>query len=110
MKSILMAFLVLLVAASAYAALSGYAGLAPNGKKDSALTVNSVVINMTNDIEWNAYVPSTTTTCTFKTMSTATRRGTNKPVPGAAWMGRKVNSATPFINFTGCTAGFLERM
>ncbi len=110
MKTLLCVIALVLVAVSAMAALSGYQGLAPNGKKDAALTVNSTTLNMANDIEWSVYVPSSTTTCVFRTMSTATKAGLAKPIPAATWTSRKVNGATPFINFTGCTAGFGERM
>lgn len=110
MKTLLCSVALVLVAVSAFAALSGYQGFAPNGKKDAALTVNSVTVPMANDIEWAAYVPSSTTTCVYRTMSTATKVGLLKPIPAATWTSRKVNGATTFINFTGCTAGFRERM
>jgi len=80
--------------------------IAPNGKKDVTLTVNSQTVDMRGDAQWAVYA---TAACKFRTMSTATKAGTARTIPITTWLERGVNPATPFINFTGCTGGELQR-
>lgn len=81
-------------------------GFAPDGKKDVALTVNSQTVDMRNDLSWSQYAPGA---CKFRTMSTATKAGATRTLPAANWNARNVNQSTPFINFSGCTSGELQR-
>lgn len=115
MKKVLLIILVLSVAAFAFAdkgemikdgERTKVNGFAPNGKKEVLLTVNSQTVNMSDDIEWNVRA---TADCKFRTMSTVTKVGNAKTITSGTWGGRLVNPLTPYTNFSGCTAGTLER-
>lgn len=80
--------------------------IAPNGKKDTTLAVTSQTVDMRGDAQWAVYA---TAACKFRTMSTATKAGTQRTIPITTWTTRGVNSVTPFINFSGCTGGELQR-
>lgn len=77
-------------------------GYAPNGKKSTALTVNSVTLNQANNVAWSVYTP---TACKYRMMSTATKAGLTRTIPVNSSITRYKNPATPFINITGCTSG-----
>lgn len=79
---------------------------APNGKKDRNLTVNSTVVDMRLDNGWATWTP---TACSYRTMSTATKAGLKRTLPANTYNQRYVNSKTPFVNFSGCTSGELQR-
>lgn len=81
-------------------------GHAPTGSKDVTLTVASQTVNMTNDLSWSQYAPGA---CKFRTMSTATKAGIAHTLPATTWNTRNVNATSPFLNFTGCTSGELQR-
>jgi len=80
-------------------------GFAPSGKKSVQLTVNSQTTNYTDDIRWSVYTP---TACGFRLMSTATKVGIKHTLPANATTERVVNSATPYVNYSGCTNGELQ--
>ena len=82
------------------------AEFAPNGKKDINLTVNSTTVDMRLDNGWALYTP---TACVYRTMSTATKAGLKRTLPANTYNQRYVNPKTPFINFSGCTSGELQR-
>lgn len=113
-KFILIAFLVA-IAATAYAAKPGLPvdgggirvmGFAPDGKKDITLAVTSQTVDMRNDLAWSQYAPGA---CKFRSMTTATKAGLARTLPATTWNQRNVNASTPFINFSGCTSGELQR-
>lgn len=115
MKKIIIAVLVTLAAASAFALtpLPGTDGnrgnittFAPNGTKNVTTTVVSVTTDMRNDAQWTFYGMST---CKYRAMATATKSGTTNKLPAATFVTRAVNPATPFINLTGCKSGELQR-
>ena len=79
----------------------------PDGRKDVSLTVNSSTVDMRNDIQWSAFAPGD---CSFRVMSTSTKVGLKRTIKGGSWtFPRGRNSSTPFINFTSCTSGELQR-
>jgi hypothetical protein len=115
MKKILMTSVALVLASTAFATLprlpidgtgQKLQGFAPDGRKSSALTANSVVKDMTSDVRWSAYTP---TACKFRILSTATKVGPAYTLPAGATTERVVNQSTPFGNWTGCTSGELFR-
>lgn len=84
-----------------------FEGPAPDGSKISLLTVNKVTIDMTNDVWWGLYTP---TACKYRVMdSTAVAGHNQQTAPVNALTSRYVNANFPFINFSGCTNGELQR-
>ncbi len=81
-------------------------GFAPDGSKDTTLSVASQTVDMSNDVAWSAYAPGD---CKFRTMSTSTKAGAQKTILGGQWTTRVVNPESPFLNYSGCTSGELER-
>jgi len=79
---------------------------APTGQKSVALTVNSQTVNASDDLRYSIYSP---TACIFRMMTTATKSGIRHTLPANAVTARAVNPATPFLNFSGCTSGELQR-
>lgn len=78
----------------------------PNGKFDVLLTVNKqTVYDMREFIKWSIYSPA----CKFRVMSTTTKAGGWRTVPATTYIIRGVHQETPFLNFTGCTAGEVQR-
>lgn len=78
----------------------------PNGKFDALLTVTKqTVFDMRDFVKWSIYSPA----CKFRNMSTMTKAGGWRTVPATTYIIRGVHPATPFLNFTGCTAGELQR-
>jgi len=103
----------ILLAAVAYAGtgtldkVNSVQQIAPNGKKDRTLTVNSSTVDMRGDAQWAVF--SSVSTCKFRTMSTTTKAGLKRSVPQSTWLHRGVNAITPYINFSSCTNGQLQR-
>lgn len=81
-------------------------GFAPNGAKDISLGVASQTVDMRNDVAWSVNSP---VDCKYRTMSTATKAGRQKTIIASSPRTLVVNTASPFINFSGCTLGELER-
>jgi hypothetical protein len=81
-------------------------GFAPDGKKSQALTVVYTVVDTSNDTAWESYTP---TACSFRLQSTATKAGMKLSLPANARIERKTNLSTPFVSYTGCTSGELQR-
>ena len=82
-------------------------GFAPNGTLSQTLTVNSVFVDMSDSLYWNLYA---ITACKLRITPTAAKA--SYPTFTAAVntnVGRFVNRNTPFVNFTGCTNGELQR-
>lgn len=98
--------IVMVLAVSCLIGVALGAEFAPNGKKDVALTVNSTTVDMRLDNGWATWTP---TACSYRTMSTATKAGLTRTLPANTYNQRYVNSKTPFINFSGCTSGELQR-
>lgn len=83
---------------------------ATHGAYVSVLGVGSTIIDLSNDTAfsvyctnggWVRYMPSTTSTKASYV---------KVPVPLETWMTEGVHSATPFVNFSGCSTGYLKRM
>ena len=71
-----------------------------------ALTVNSLTIAMASNIQYAAY--SGSGTCFIRTMPTATKVGLSAPLPNTTWRKFAVNQNAPFVNFSGCVAGYVQ--
>lgn len=79
----------------------------PNGKFDVLLTVvKSSAYDMRTFVKWSFYG---TTACLFRNQSTATRVGTWRTMPASTFVIRGVHPATPYLNFSGCVAGEVQR-
>jgi hypothetical protein len=114
MRKYLFLALALVAASTAFAAkpelprdLTGtkVQGFAPDGKKSRQLTVNSVTVDHSSNIEWELYSP---TACKYRLMSTATKAGIALTSPANARLNTKVNSSTVHVNYTGCATGELR--
>lgn len=82
-------------------------GFASNGREAADLTHVSQTVDMSNEIAWAVF--SNRSTCKFRTMSTATKRGLTRSVPASTWTTRNIHPLAPFVNFTGCRQGELEK-
>lgn len=78
----------------------------PNGKKDQSLTVKYKRVDMRLDKSWQVYSP---VACSYRLMSTTTKAGVSHVIPAQTWHGRGVNLKTPYISYTGCANGSLQR-
>ena len=78
---------------------------APDPTKSQALSIVRTQVDMRNDITWNVYVSSN---CKFRNTSTTTRTGTLQTVTSGGYM-RAVHRKYPFVSFSGCTSGELNR-
>lgn len=80
-------------------------GAAPNGLLSQTLTVNSTTIEM--NLWWGMYTP---VDCKVRIMPT-TAKGSYPQFTALSgtFTSRLVNRLTPFINFSGCTGGELQR-
>lgn len=109
--------LMLLIPAAAFAANPGFMerdhdnlvmqGGAPNSSMTQALTIASTTVNMAGTIWWSLYVGSD---CKFRVLPTSANG--SYPQDTAVGGGRTaflVNKVSPFINFSGCTGGVLQR-
>lgn len=82
-------------------------GPAPNGTLSQILTVASTTVDATGSIWWGLYAPAD---CKYRLMPTSAKASyPQHTAPGGSLTGRVVNSATPFVNFSGCTGGELQR-
>ena len=77
----------------------------PDGTKTTTLTVSSTTVNLSNYIMYELESGSGTT-CNMRAMASVTKAN---PVTVFRTAGTRrtyaVNPATPFVNFSGCTAG-----
>jgi len=119
MKFIIAMALVLITASAGFAGLARdpnnnlIQGFAPNGMASQVLTVNSTTFDMTNQFTGFSIFAPTGTTCFIRIMKTSSKTGTvSEPVlPVAQWSAPLfVNPLTPFVNVSGCTAGWIRRM
>lgn len=79
----------------------------PDDSKSIMLTVVKQTVDMTNDLYWQLYSP---TACKYRMMDTATVTGHNQYTsPADANTSRGRHRNFPFINFSGCTNGELQR-
>lgn len=81
---------------------------ASNGKDAVNLTVNSTTKNFTGKTSWELYAPSSG--CKFRNMSTLTKAGLQRTWPNGVRQSHFINPATPYANFSGCTAAELDDM
>lgn len=80
-------------------------GGAPNGLLSQTLTVASTTVEM--DLWWGMY---TSVDCKVRLMPTTDKGGYPQfTAVGGTFTSRLVNRITPFINFSGCTGGELQR-
>jgi len=82
-------------------------GHASNGKKSQDLTVARTVVDHRSNTSWALYTPND---CKFALQSTATRSGKMRTWVGGIRGIEVVNSATPFVRYSGCTSGELDAM
>lgn len=83
-------------------------GFAPNGLESAVLTVNSTTYDMSNTIAFSVYSP---VDCRIRFMATSAKTGSvSEPVISGAWDVFVVNRNTPFVNLSGCTAGYKRAM
>lgn len=83
-------------------------GFAPDGNYSQTLTVASVTYDMTSDMMWSLYAPSTG--CKIRITPTSAKGSfPQHTIPDAMHIVRVVNRNTPFINYSGCTNGELQR-
>lgn len=116
MKRIVTVVLFVLVAVGAvHAAETSLVGgdrpiqtFAPNGILTRLLTVNSTTIDLSLYSMFGVYTPAATT-CFMRMMPT-TAKGAHvaATVPVTTWTIRAKNPATPYLNVSGCTAGYVQ--
>lgn len=79
---------------------------APNGTTTTTLTVNSTTVDLTNYVIFEVESGSGTT-CNIRLMPTSSKGAYKQTVlrtAGTLYI-RAKNTATPFLNMSGCTAG-----
>ena len=125
MKSIFLTIMALLIAVPAFAtgalmqepytisASPTYPGtlqmFSPDGSKTQTLSVASSTVNLTNYIMYAIYSASGTCNKRLMPLSTSTKASyTAVPVPNTSWHIRGKNTATPFLNMSGCVGGFVQ--
>lgn len=82
-------------------------GFVPDDSKTIMLGVAKQTVDMTNDLYWSLYSP---TACKYRMMDSATVTGHSLQTAAAdANTSRGRHPNFPFINFTGCTNGELQR-
>lgn len=114
LKFILLVVLTLCSCLPAFAVLPDDGGgtkiqlFAPNGMQSQLLTINSVTIDMTRNHMWLLYSP---TACKVRYHPTAIKSSSYIAVtiPVTTFINRGVHKSTPFITFSGCTNGELQR-
>ena len=80
---------------------------APNGELSQTLAVVSTTIDMTSNIWWNLYAPAA---CKIRLQPTTAKGAYPQfTAPINTNTSRHINRATPFVNFSGCTGGELQR-
>jgi hypothetical protein len=120
MKRILIIAFLLASTVTAFAIESSLVGgdkpvqaFAPNGALSAITSVNSSVLDLSENVQWALY--SGSGTCFYRSMPTnipkTSYRGAylKVPVSNTTWHIRAKNPATPFVNISGCVAGFTER-
>ena len=117
MKKLIIALLLASTAASAETTLVGgnvpIQAFAPNGTLSQLLTIASTTIDMTGYAQYAVYAASGTT-CFKRLMPTSTKPANpatyvaSPVLPVTTWIHRAKNPATPFVNMTGCTGGYVE--
>jgi hypothetical protein len=81
-------------------------GFAPNGLFSQILTVYSTSINMTDYLAYSLYAP---TACKIRLMPTSAKSTyVQNTIESTVPYTRVVNTATPFVNFSGCALGELQ--
>lgn len=82
-------------------------GFAPDGTLSQLLTVNSVTFDMSKRLAYGVYAPSAG--CKVRSMATSAK-GANvqRTVIDGQVTVRVVNRASPFVNFSGCTAAEID--
>lgn len=109
--------LALLLSTSAFAAEKGFLerdlngaavqGGAPNGLLSQTLTLNPATIDASGSLWWSLYAP---VACKVRLMPTSANGAYPQfTAPAGVTTSRYVNRATPFVNFSGCTGGELQR-
>lgn len=82
-------------------------GFAPNGLSSTVLTVASVTYDMKAYAAFSVYAPADGF---IRFMTSTSKVGSiQEPVEVGHWNTFVVNKATPFVNFSGMTSGFLRR-
>ncbi len=82
---------------------------APDGSLTQALSVASKTVNLSNNVLYGAYSGSGTCFIRLMPLSTSVKANyTQVPVPNTLWHVRAVNTKTPFANFSGCVAGYVQ--
>jgi hypothetical protein len=129
-RIIIAAFLLLMFAASAFAisqivpgTTSGYTDLsrtpgsifnqspvqvfAPDGRLAYSQGVASTTYDLTKNLMYGIY--SGSGTCYTRQMATSANSGaTQVLMSNTTWHIRAKNNNTPFVNFSGCTAGYVQ--
>lgn len=114
-RLVTVALFILVMVVPAYGAETSLVGgdrpiqtFAPNGVLTQLLTVNSTTIDLSLYSMFGIYTP-TSTTCYMRMMPT-TAKGAHvaATVPVTTWTLRAKNPATPFLNLSGCTAGYVQ--
>lgn len=112
MKKLILA--IVLTATTSFAAplqkdSNGYPvqGFTPDDSKSISLTIYKQTVDMTNDLWWSLYSP---TACKYRMMDSATVTGHKQyTITADSNTSRGKHSNFPFINFSGCTSGELQR-
>lgn len=115
MKKVFLLIAVTLLTATAYAGNLVYdqtgktvQTFAPDGTATTTLTVVRTAADFSSRTLWSIYTPASTT-CYYRLLPTAaSTRGTQQLIPVSTHIIRAKNPATPFANFSGCTAGYYE--
>lgn len=77
----------------------------------TALSVNSSTVDMSSYILY-AVNPLSVATCYMRLMPASNSTKANYPqaqIPVSTWTIRAVNPAVKFVNFSGCTGGYLQK-
>jgi hypothetical protein len=74
------------------------------------LTVYSTTVDLSNYIMY-AVNPLAVATCYMRLMPTSTKSATyiQAQIPASGWTIRAKNYTNPFLNLSGCTAGYLQK-
>jgi len=80
---------------------------APDGTFAQALSIATMTTDMSNRVLYSVY--SGSGTCFLRTMPTAAKGAYVKvAMPNTTWVTLAKNPATPFVNLSGCVAGYLQ--
>jgi hypothetical protein len=108
-------FLALTIATTVFAAEPQLPGgnkpiqqFAPDGSYNRILSVASVTMDLSDNLMYACY--SGSGTCYLRLMPTSAKAGmTQVLIPNAVWLTYAKNPATPFVNMSGCVAGYFQR-